>query len=197
LQLAVGDPAVDDACEPVESSLTCDQAIVVVEPYFLAVQEIFIAHEMAERGSSKMRKTRIECSIDAHDTARHFAGCDDTGRLIVVAPELVELPEETVLGILAHEFGHAMDFAYPGEFAIDHDGALVRATAVMALAANDARGAQARSARMRQWQDRDEDTVERTADVIAGFVTGHHIGYTGPCRLQTLDRGQDRPAGLR
>jgi hypothetical protein len=189
------DPAAE-ACEPTETDLTCEQAQLIIEPYFLAVQELFIAHEMASLGQSKLRKTRIECSIDAADTARHFAGCDETGKLIVFAPQLVELQEETVLGILAHEFGHALDFAYPGQYSLD-DEAVLSYRPNAPEPSTDARSAQARTAGLRQWRARDPDTVERTADEIAKHVTGRHIGYLGPCLLQTLDEGRVRPLGLR
>ena len=145
-------------------------------------------------GQSKMRRVRVECAPWVHDRARHFAGATEDGRSILVTPELAELPEVTVVAILAHEFGHAMDFAYPAMFGWSPDGLIRRSATRMA---DPKRQAQAAAAAVRQWRDRDPDTVERMADAIAEQITGRRIGYTGPCTLQTLDGGAPRPAGLR
>jgi len=50
---------------------------------------------------------------------------------------------------------------------------------------------------MRAWHDRDEHSVEATADAIAQWVTGREIRYGGPCTLQTYKPGVRRPTDLR
>lgn len=116
---------------------------------------------------------------------------------MVVAPEIAELPEETLLAILSHEFGHATDFLYPTEFVLVDDGELVRLPSVP-VKLIDRKAEQANLARMNAWQRRDADTVERTADAIAERFTGHLVGYCGPCELQCFDRGhRPRRKGLR
>lgn len=189
-----GSRRVNDGCPFVRSSLTCDESLAILDPFFEAVREVFVGSEMELFGQSKMRRVRAECAPWVHDKARHFAGATEDGRSILVTPELAELPELTVVAILAHEFGHAMDFAYPAMFGWSPDG-LVHRSAVSA--ADPKRQAQAATAAMRQWRDRDADTVERMADAIAERITGRRIGYAGPCMLQTLGGGAPRPAGLR
>ena len=114
-----------------------------------------------------------------------------------MSPEFAELPEDTVVAILSHEFGHAVDFLYPGEYMLVDDGELVKMPRVPP-GKLDLKGTQASVARSRSWRDRDKDTVERTADSIAEMFTGHLIGYCGPCELQCFDRGhRPRRPGLR
>lgn len=185
----------EDRCEFIRSDLSCDEALAVLDPFFEVVREVFVAYERADGGSSRLQHVRVECAPWVHDTPRHFAGATEDGRRIFVTPELVELPENTVVAILAHEFGHAMDFCYPARYVWSPDGLIVQNAAPVSSAGK--RHAQAIGAAMRQWRDRDADTVERTADAIAERVTGRSIGYTGPCRLQSLDAGTARPAGLR
>lgn len=189
-----GSRRVSDSCPFIRSSLTCDESLAILDPFFEAVREVFVGSEMGLFGQSKMRRVRVECAPWVHDKARHFAGATEDGRSILVTPELAELPEPTVVAILAHEFGHAMDFAYPAMFGWSPDG-LIRRAAASAVDAK--RRGQAATAAMRQWRDRDADTIERMADAIAEQITGHRIGYTGPCTLQTLDAGRPRPSGLR
>lgn len=191
-----GSRRVSKSCPFIRSSLTCDESLAILDPFFEAVREVFIESEMSLLGQSKMRRVRPECAPWVHDTARHFAGATEDGRTILVTPELAELPEPTVVAILAHEFGHAMDFAYPAMFSWSPDGLVYRAAAERVAVAEKLQ-TQAATAAMRQWRDRDADTVERMADAIAERVTGRPIGYSGPCMLQTLGGGVPRPAGLR
>lgn len=184
-----------ERCEFIRSELSCDEALAVLDPFFEAVREVFVAHERQNGGSSRMQHVRVECAPWLHDTPRHFAGATEDGRRILVTPELVELPEETVVAILAHEFGHAMDFCYPARYVWTQDGLILQSTVLTVT--SDKRHVQAVGAAMRQWRDRDSDAVERTADAIAEHVTGRSIGYTGPCLLQSLDIGVARPVGLR
>jgi hypothetical protein len=183
-----------DACRDTGTDLTVEEAYAILEPYFLAVQERFVAE-----GAGRTGDVQLEVAPWAHDAPRHFAATATTGSPVVVAPELAELPEETVLAILAHEFGHAVDYLYPGEYVLVDDGELelVRLPPTPAHDLGGQRGEQAYLARMRRWEHRDDDTVERTADAIAEYFTGHAIGYCGPCSLQCFDRGVSRPKGLR
>jgi len=183
---------VAQACPDVRSSLTIDEAAAVAEPYFLAVREVFLIG-----GASRCKKVRLEIASWIHDSPRHFAACESTGRVMVLAPEVLELPEATVLAILSHEFGHATDFLYPGEFVLVDDGELVRMPPVPEYLVNK-KAEQANVARMTAWEKRDADTVERTADSIAEHFTGKRIGYCGPCELQCFNRGaRPRRDGLR
>jgi len=181
-----------EACLEIRPTLTVEEAEAVIEPYFLAVQEVFVGS-----GATKCKKTRFEVAPWIHDSPRHFAACEDTGRVIIVAPEFAELPEETVIAILSHEFGHATDFLYPGAFVLVDDGELVKMPPVPQKLSNK-KAEQANVARMQAWERRDKDAVERTADAIAEMHTGHLIGYCGPCELQCFDRGtRPRRSGLR
>jgi hypothetical protein len=178
---------------PVRASLSLDAAEAVIEPYFAAVKQVFV-----EGGASSAKKVRLELAGWAHDAPRHYAATEDTGRVIITAPEFAELPEETIVAILAHEFGHAVDFLYPGKYVFaddelvempmpDRDGDLI-----------DKKAEQANVARMRAWRRRGKDDVERTADAIAELFTGQQIGYCGPCELQCFNRGtRPRRLGLR
>jgi hypothetical protein len=126
---------------------------------------------------------------------RNFAATSEDAGVVVVAPEIVELPPETVVAIIAHEFGHVLDFAYPADYALAGEE-LLRWRGN--IPSQDPRAEQARVARIRQWERRDSDTVERTADQIASHVVGEPIVYSGPCLLQTFNRrGVRRPGGLR
>lgn len=167
--------------------VTGDEAFAILEPYFLAVRTQFV--EQAPR----VKKVQLDISRQMHDTARHFAGW--SGRAVLASPEMVHLPEETVLAILSHEFGHAVDFLYPGAYVLVDGEGLVHQGDV---AGSDKRAEQARVAIARRWEKRDDDTVERTADAIAEMVLGRSIGYSGPCLLQTFGPGvRPRPEGLK
>lgn len=150
----------------------------ILEPYFEELQERFVA-----AGLGRVEETCLRCASSLHDTPRHFAGCLEDGTVIYAAPQMVELSEETVMGILAHELGHAADFLYPGEF-------VLRGDRVVRMKPD--------TQRMKGWRKRDEDTVELVADLIAEVVLGTAIGYRGPCHLQSLGAGGiRRPLGLR
>jgi hypothetical protein len=171
-------------CKTLDTDLTLDEALAVLEPYFDAARERFLA-----AGLDRVEGTRLYCARWVHDTPRHFAGCRGDGRAIIVAPEMAELTQEIVLAIMAHELGHAVDFLYPGEFWLaDED---VRRAAREAT--DDVQWVRMQKA----WEGRDDDVVERTADAIASSVVGSRIGYVGPCSLQAFDRGRARPQGLR
>ena len=154
------------------------EARVILEPYFEELQERF-----AEAGLKRVLRTKLRCVSHVHDAPRHFAGCMEDGTIIYAAPQMIELPEETVMGILAHELGHAADFLYPGEF-------VLRGERIVRMEAD--------RHRMKGWRRRDADTVELSADFIAEAVLEVPIGYRGPCQLQSIGAGGvRRPLGLR
>lgn len=154
------------------------EARLILEPYFEELQILFV-----EAGLDRVADTKLRCVLGLHDTPRHFAGCVEDGRIIYAAPELVEMPTDMVLGILAHELGHAADFLYPGEFVLREDH-------VIRMVPD--------KQRFRGWERRDSDTVEISADYIAEKALGLAIGYRGPCHLQSLGNGgTPRPIGLK
>lgn len=174
--------------------LELDEAAAVLEPYYEALQKRFVT-----AGLRRVGKTRLSIERKAHDGGRHFAGCRDDGVVIIAAPELADQGEDIVIGILAHELGHATDFAYPCRYQLvdtqliewDHPDWAERARKEEA----DARALFNRS---KQWERRQEDEVELTADAIATRVMGRPIRYTGKCMLQSFRRGEaPRPVGLR
>ncbi len=169
-----------------------EEAEAVIDPYFTVIQKIFM------EGGAEVRKVRLELARWAHDTPRHFAATEDTGRVIIVSPEFAMLPEETIAAIISHEFGHVVDFLYPGRYVLIDDGELVEMPVVPEGALISDKAEQAHVARARAWRRRSKDSVERTADAIAELFTGRTIGYCGPCELQCFDRGRrPRRLGLR
>lgn len=162
-----------------------EESLVVLEPYFVVVQQNF-----CDYGLERCARVKLWCAPWVHDTERHFAACTEDGQSIYAAPELADLPENTVLAIMAHEFGHATDFLYPAEFAMGQEGAAVRRPLERSS-----------DKQVRQWlngwKSRDDDQVEMSADAIAELVLGMPIGYRGPCQLQCFNCGSGRPAGLR
>ena len=172
-----------------------DAAYAILEPYFEAAREVYLEYS-EQRGLrvKGIRQVRLECRDDMHDSPRHFAGASEDGNLIAFAPQMVDLPEDTVAAILAHEFGHIVDFLNPGRFHCD-----VEERKLIFLPEEDEgeRGERVRVARLRQWRKRDHHAVELTADLIAEQAIGKRIGYSGPCRLQGFSRGVPRPPHLR
>jgi len=172
---------------------TTEIAACVLEPHFDAVRDVFAAFE-PEPGIplSKLHKTKLIVTVEAHDRGRHYARCREDGLLIQLAPQAADdLDHEQVVAIIAHEFGHAADFAYPGCWVLLHPGT-PESHVVWIGDRND------RPARRwrRIWIDRSHDEIEWTADAISQMVTGIAIGYCGPCMLQCFG-GAPRPAGLR
>jgi hypothetical protein len=173
------------SCAELTTELDLDEALAILEPYFFSIREKFV-----EAGLGKCRKTMLYVAPEVHDTPRHFAACRTDGLVVLAAPEMVELPEEFVVGILAHELGHATDFLYPGEFVIGQDEKIVRRS-------RDAVDDRQWLRWQRGWDKRAADVVERTADLVAGAVWEKPIGYAGPCHLQNFRTGEARPQGLR
>jgi len=169
--------------------------LAVLEPYFIATRERFLEYVSGLGLPTKaLTRVRLECDPQMRDSERHFAGASVDGDLIAVAPEMVDLPEDTVAAMLAHEWGHILDHLFPGTFVLDEEDELI---VVVDRGATDARADQARVARMLQWRDRDAHTVELVADKVAEAVIGVRIGYAGPCLLQAFGRGVPRPPQLR
>ena len=192
-------------------------AAAILQPHYDAVRDAYVAYSPAHgmKGMSRLKKTKYIVDSKLHDTPRHFAACRDDGMQMIFAPELAELPIENLVAILAHEFGHASDFAYPGCWAWP-----VEKAGVTEWVGEDQKGrarawrAMKRSwggsidvmlepqeseavAWMRAWEKRNRDQIEWAADAIAMEVTGHRLGYCGACMVQTFDRCIERPAGLR
>lgn len=165
---------------------------LVIEPYFDAVRERFLAHGLR-------RAEKVKLDVEDLHSGRNYAATRDDGVLILVSPELCDLDEDQVVGILAHEFGHATDFLYPARFQLCSgelmDWPSPSWSQKARQAEQDDRGAYNR---MVQWEKRGHDITERTADAIASLVFGRPVQYAGPCLLQSFERGQaPRPIGLR
>ncbi|MES2403749.1 MAG: hypothetical protein V4567_05335 [Pseudomonadota bacterium] len=161
------------------------EAYVVLEPYFEVIREDYM-----KQGFIKCKRTRLFIAPAMHDSPRHFGACKDDGSAILLAPELADVPDTVMLAIMAHEFGHATDFLYPGEFVLDHGGPAARRPK------SDIDPKQW-SKWLKAWHQRDDDVVELTADAIAERVMGVPYGYQGPCLIQSFDAVRARPMGLR
>ncbi len=166
--------------------LTNEEALAVIEPYFAAVKIDFL-----EAGFELCERTRLIVDPSMHDTARHFAACQDDGLKIYIAPEAADRPDTMLMAILAHELGHACDFLYPGQFALGAEDApaIFRDPASMK--------SKHWHAWLRDWRRRDHDVVELTADAISHLAMGVRYGYRGPCLIQDLSADRLRPRGLR
>lgn len=149
--------------------------------------------------AEKVAHTKIRVEDWVRDTPRHFAACRNDGSLIVLASDLALLPAKTFAAIIAHEFGHATDFAYPGSFLLSNRGDLV--VRPQGRRSNQSVPREV----LERWEKRSSDDVETTADRIAERIMGIQIGYCGPCNLQTMLTGAPedaschptRPRGLR
>jgi len=164
-------------------------------PHFCAVQDVFSAFEV-EPGVrlEKLAKVKFRIEPKVHDKPRHFAATYEDARLMIFAPEIVDLPFETLVAILSHEFGHAADFAYPARWFMAGGGGPSTASWIPEKRTD--------SRLFRQWDKawtgRSRDQVEWAADGIAQHVTGQKITYCGDCMLQTFSGcGVERPKGLR
>lgn len=168
-------------------------AASIVRPHFDAVRDLFCEYVPEGWGEPMSRLADVSFVVDQkmHDSPRHFAACRDDGKQLIFAPQFVELPVQTLVAILAHEFGHAADFAYPAHWR------LMPAEPGVATWIGDPAKSKWGRAWQKTWMDRGKDHIEWTADGIAMAVTGRSIGYCGPCMLQHFDKGITRPKGLR
>jgi len=174
------------ACRDTTTDLTDEEALSILEPCFQEVQRDYL-----KAGLDRCETTRLMIDASMHDTSRHFAACRDDGQIIYLAPEAAELPLDTVLAIVAHELGHACDFLYPGQFALRGDG--------QPAAYRDPASMKPKHWHrwLKDWERRDADAVELTADAIAHLAMGIQYGYRGPCLIQDLRARRSRPIGLR
>lgn len=158
-----------------------------------------IRRSFVRSGADKVKFTKIKVEDWVRDKDRHFAACRNDGSLIVLAHDLAMMPTKTLAAIVAHEFGHATDFSYPGSFLLQRDGSLF--VRPQGRRSNDSVPRDV----MDYWEGRDADSVEKTADLIAERIMQIRIGYCGPCTLQTILTGapeeaschKSRPRGLR
>ena len=181
-------------CAETITKVSQDKAFAILEPFFLAAQELFVGAGLTETKRVRLYvrpSMRLGPGPSLQDSPRHFAATRDDGSVIILSPRMVELPENTVAAIIAHEFGHATDFLYPGEFVLGENRSAVRRKR------NGLENDDRWITWLKDWEKRDDDVVEFVADAIAERVIGRRIGYTGPCKLQTFDEGKARPEGLR
>jgi hypothetical protein len=137
------------------------------------VRAIFIAF-----GLRRVRRTNVVVTKEGFDWnhgGRHVASTRADGLDMHLSPDLARLDPATRTAILAHEWGHAADFLYPGRWLDD--------------------GNEERS--LAKWRRRNRDEIEAAADQIAEGVTGRPIYYAGPRTVQTLSPAPFRcPGGL-
>lgn len=193
-------------------------AHTILEPHFDAVRDQFAAFvpKGATHALTRLSRVRYVMQHDVHDTERHFAGTRTDGRLMVFAPQIVELPFQGAVAVIAHEFGHAADMAYPGAWTWPFDKAglsywVGESPAERAIAWRALFGSSRARSRTphddadpavnwaKAWADRTDDQVEWAADGICEAVTGTRPLYGGKCLIQcfTSGCGVERPAGLR
>jgi len=80
------------ACTSIKTDLTSEEALSILEPYFDAVRDDYVA-----AGLDRCARTRLVIDPAMHDTARHFAACQDDGKIILLAPELAEIDDKAVI----------------------------------------------------------------------------------------------------
>jgi hypothetical protein len=164
-------------------------AAAVLEPHFYAVRDVFLEFEPAPgKHLSRLKRTRMVVDPEVHDSPRHFAMCRDDGLQVKLAPEASDLPVEELTAILVHEFGHAVDFAYPAEWVAFRDKPAVWIGDRTDKPARRWRGL---------WTERTDDQIEWAADSIAQVITGLQVQYCGPCMVQCFSGGKLRGEGLR
>lgn len=158
----------------------------VLAPYFDAVRDKFVSYDGASL--KKLKKTKFLLEPSVHDSERHYAACREDGGLILFSPEVVHLEEESVVAIIAHEFGHAADFCYPAQWLVHYES-----RPAMWIGRGDTEG---HRKWRKLWNKRNADQIEKAADDIAWAVLGKRITYCGSCYIQCFT-GRDRPKGLR
>lgn len=166
----------------------------IVRPHWDAVRDTYLAFVPPNESEGLVKVADIKFDIDPerHDSVRHFAACRDDGLHMVFAPQIVDLEVDTLVAILAHEFGHAADFLYPAHFRMPDDGPAKAEWIGQPEATKWGRHW------AKKWATRTRDQIEWAADGIAEAVIGKHLTYCGDLLLQCLcGRGIERPAGLR
>ena len=164
-------------------------AALILEPHFDAVRDRFAAYSPKPGVRlDKLKHTKFVVDPGVRNSPRHYAACREDGRLVLLAPECVELPLENLVALLIHEMGHAADFAYAGRWIMSRPDE-------PAIWVGDDDGKQARKW-SNLWNERSQDAIEQSADCIGWAVTGRKITYCGECMVQCFS-GIERPAGLR
>lgn len=166
----------------------------IVRPHWDAVRDIYLAYVPPgeSEGIAKLAEVRFDIDPERHDSVRHFAACRTDGLHMVFAPQIVDLPVENLVAVLAHEFGHAADFLCPAHWRMPDSGP--------AKAEWIGHPGSTKWGRhwAKKWEARTRDQIEWAADGIAEAVTGKHLTYEGPLLLQCVrGAGIERPAGLR
>jgi len=176
--------------EPMELEIARE----IVRPHWDAVRDIYLAYAPPGESEVLVKIAGIDFDIDPsrHDSVRHFAACRDDGLHMVFAPQIVDLPTENLVAVLAHEFGHAADFLYPAHWRMPDHGPGKAEWIGSPEATKWGRHW------AKKWATRTRDQIEWAADGIAEAVTGTHLTYGGPLMIQCLSgTGIERPAGLR
>lgn len=167
-------------------------AYAIIEPHFDAIRDVYLEHPLPDGSLERLEKTRLLIDPAIRDSERHYAACRDDGLLIVLAPEAAELPMASLVALLCHELGHAVDFLYPGRWACERGKPAVWLPEQLGWPHKTRMGKIRRA-----WADRGADQIEWDADAIAYAITGRPIQYCGPCLVQCFSGGVTRPAGLR
>jgi hypothetical protein len=129
-------------------------------------------------GLSEVQKTvvTVDGRIDNTEKGGRTVGSTrEDGLRMVLSPTLATLPATTRMAIIAHEYGHAADFLYPGCWLQDGHGV----------------------PDLERWRARETNEIELAADQIAEAATGIAIGYGGRRLLQSFACGvRPRPKNL-
>lgn len=191
-----------------DTPLDPQRAWAVIRPHWDDVLAIF-----ERKGHPEVRRASVEVDEKWHDTCRHFAAMSTDGGLLALAPQMADLPVENIIALLAHEAGHLVDFLNPGRFWFRPASQVHVREGCRVLSVLDVDPSEkgpvlfwfqtlpVKNVRkhMQEWEQRDKDETERTADAIASAMLGQFIGYTGPkdCLIQAVGAGIPRPKGLR
>jgi hypothetical protein len=176
-----------------QPAIDCELSEIALAPYVDAVRDVFLEWRSSDgRQLSRVAEVKVAIDPQAFDGGRHFAGCRQDGRRVALAPELAHLPEETITAIVAHEMGHAVDFLYPAEWAVERG----KPATWLSLAGDGRNERRARYKIMAAWSDREHDLVELAADSITWAIVGRRVQYCGPCLLECWRGGVARPTGL-
>jgi hypothetical protein len=167
-------------------------AAAVLLPHFDAVRDVFAAY-CPEPGVALTKATKVRFVVDddVRDSERHFAATSEDGLQQFYASDVIDQDEETLAAIIAHEFGHSLDFLYPCRWIPSSPSGPGKAIWI-----DDTTTKPARMWR-NLWAGRGRDQVEWAADGIAHTILGRPIVYCGDCVVQCFRGGIARPAGLR
>jgi len=170
---------------------TCEIAALTLEPYYDAVRDKFAEYE-PEPGKRLIRVDKIVYVVEpaVHDSPRHFGACSEDGRLILFAPEIIDLEDEEALALIAHELGHACDFLYPAQWVTTGDPD-AKATWIGKRDDKQARKW------FSLWSSRSRHQVEVSADSIARTILNKPIRYCGDCDVQCFRGTKKRSEEIR